>query len=449
MRVSFYRSFYRHAERRQVIDCFGYQDRVARYAEVYAYFSIKVMVTTMSEWFFLPSLPPALNGLALFGLILLAGLAGGSLATRTRVLPKITGYIVAGWLLGPGMLNLLGQNLLVEARLFVDISLGLILFELGRRLDFSWLRHDRWLLATGAGESILSFGLMFYVLKLFDIPALQAAMAAAIGIAVSPAVVMLVAHEMRADGPVTRRLLALTAMNNVAALLAFTALLPLVHLSFSAGWITVLLHPLYRLAGSMLLGSIFCLLTLRLARAIGKQEAGQFILLVGMIITAVGTAKMFNLSVLLTLLSFGILARNLDRRRDLMEVEFGHAGQLFFVVLFVVAGANLQWGTGTLAWAALAMVAVRMAGKSAALLLIGPASGLSLRQTALLGTALTPMAGVALGMAQTVADIYPDFGAQVTAIVVFAVAVLNLIGPVATRFALRAAGEAGHEKERN
>jgi Kef-type K+ transport systems, membrane components len=402
----------------------------------------------MSELFFLPSFPPVFNGLALFGLILLAGLAGGCLAARTRVLPKITGYIVAGWLLGPGALNLLGQDLLVEARLFVDISLGLILFELGRRLDFVWLRHDRWLLATGAGESALSFGLMFYVLGLFGIPPLQAAMAAAIGIAVSPAVVMLVAHEMGADGPVTRRLLALTAMNNVAALLAFTALLPLVHLSFEAGWLTVLLHPLYRLAGSLLLGAAFCLLTLRLARAVGKQEAGQFILLVGMIVAAVGAAKMFQLSVMLTLLSFGILARNLDRRRDLMEVEFGYAGQLFFVVLFVVAGASLQWVPGAMAGAALAMVAARLLGKSAALLVIGPASGLSLKQAALLGAALTPMTGVALGMAQTVADIYPDFGAQVSAIVVFAVAVLNLVGPVATRLALRAAGEAGHENER-
>lgn len=395
----------------------------------------------MAELFFLPSLPLALNGLALFGLILLAGLAGGCLAGRTRLLPKITGYIVAGWLLGPGVLNLLGKDLLAEARLFVDISLGLILFELGRRLDFAWLRHDRWLLVTGAGESALSFGLMFYVLGPFGIPPLQAAMAAAIGIAVSPAVVMLVAHEMAADGPVTRRLLVLTAMNNVVSLLAFTALLPLVHLSFEAGWLTVLLHPLYRLAGSLLLGGAFCLVTLRLARVVGKQEAGQFILLVGMIVSAVGAAKMLHLSVMLTLLAFGILVRNLDRKRDLMEVEFGYAGQLFFVVLFVVAGASLQWETGTLTWAALAMVAARLLGKSVAVMAIGPASGLSLKQTALLGAALTPMAGVALGMAQTVADIYPDFGAQVTAIVVLAVAVLNLAGPVATRLALRAAGE--------
>lgn len=402
----------------------------------------------MSELFFLPSYPLALNGLALFGLILLAGLAGGCLAARTRVLPKITGYLAAGWLLGPAALNLLGSDLLGEARLFVDISLGLILFEMGRRLDFVWLRHDRWLLATGAAESVLSFLLMFYVLGLFGVPSLQAAMAAAIGIAVSPAVVMLVTHEMGADGPVTRRLLALTAMNNVAALLVFTALLPLVHLSFSASWLTVLLHPLYRLLGSLLLGAAACLMTLRVARIIGKREAAQFILLVGMIVTTVGAAKMFHLSVLLALLTFGILARNLDRRRDLMEVEFGHAGQLFFVVLFVVTGAGLQWGSGTLAWAALAMVAVRLAGKSLALLLVGPASGMSLRQTALLGAALTPMAGMALGMAQTVADIYPDFGAQVTAIVAFAVAALNVVGPVATRLALNAAGEA-HDKEKS
>ena len=59
---------------------------------------------------FLPAWPPAANSFLIFGLLLLAGLAGGRLAATTRVLPAITGYIATGFLLGPGVLGLARAN---------------------------------------------------------------------------------------------------------------------------------------------------------------------------------------------------------------------------------------------------------------------------------------------------------------------------------------------------
>jgi len=154
---------------------------------------------------FLPAWPPAANSFALFGLLLLAGLIGGRLAATTRVLPAITGYILTGFLLGPGVLGWLTESALEETRIFADISLGLIVFELGRRLDLEWARHDRWLLPMGLAESLLSFAAMFALLLFFDVPRLEAAVAATIGVATAPAVVLLVAAELKAEGPATRR----------------------------------------------------------------------------------------------------------------------------------------------------------------------------------------------------------------------------------------------------
>ncbi|MDD5330778.1 MAG: cation:proton antiporter [Sulfuricella sp.] len=401
----------------------------------------------MTDFSFLPTFPLPVNSFVLFGVLLLTGLLGGHLAGRTRLLPRITGYIAVGLLLGPGGLNLLSPELLDDARLFVDISLGLILFELGRRLDLGWLRRDRWFLSAAVAESAVSFGLIWFALTHFGIEPLQAAMAAAIGIATSPAVVLLVAHDLKADGPVTRRALSLVALNNIIALLLFTALLPVLHFNLRASWPTILLHPLYRLAGSLVLGYLAYLVTARMARLVGKQEGGQFILLVGMIVVAVGCAKLFNLSVMLTLLGFGVMAKNLDRKRDIMAVEFGYAGQLFFVVLFVVTGASLElYRLGAAPWAVLAFVAARFIGKSATLMIFGRPSGLSHRQAAMLGIALVPMAEVAIGMARTVTDIYPEFGANLAVIVVSSVAVLDLIGPVAAQLAFKWAGEASPER---
>jgi hypothetical protein len=126
---------------------------------------------------------------------------------RVLRVPRIVGYVLIGMLLGASGLRLLDEKLLNEAWIFVDIALGLVLYELGLRLDFSWLKRDRLLLATGVAESALSFGFIYYALRYFDVGALHAAVAAAIGVATSPAVVMLVAQELKAEGQVTERAL--------------------------------------------------------------------------------------------------------------------------------------------------------------------------------------------------------------------------------------------------
>lgn len=393
---------------------------------------------------FLPDFPVALDGFALFGAILLAGLLGGELAARSRVLPRIGGYIAVGLVLGPAGFNLIHGELMEDLRFLADISLGLVLFDLGRRLNLAWLQHDPWLPAAGLAEGMLSFFLVFFALRYFDTPPLESVMAAAVGMATSPAVVLLVAQELGAEGAVTRRVFAVTAINNVLAVVVFTAALSFVHLSYSAEWQTALLHPLYRLAGSVALGYAIYLLARQLARFIGKRETPQFILLLGTITLAVGLAKALQLYVLLTLLVFGLMVRNLDRRRALMRLEFGHAGHLFFVALFVAIGAMLSWSAfegGLLLAGTSAFVAARLLGKFAGSL-VACAGGLSARQGLFLGAALTPMAGMTLGMTNMVRDVYPEFGAALTAVVVSSGAIMYLIGPVAVQLALRAAEEA-------
>src|SRR5574338_744227 len=110
----------------------------------------------MSAFDFLPPYPLPPNPVLLFGLLLLAGFAGGELAQRLR-LPRITGYVVIGLLLGRSGLGLLDARVTGEAAMFVNLGVGGILFELGRRLDFRWLWRDRWFAATALAESSLAF----------------------------------------------------------------------------------------------------------------------------------------------------------------------------------------------------------------------------------------------------------------------------------------------------
>jgi Kef-type K+ transport system membrane component KefB len=392
---------------------------------------------------FLPAWPPAANSFLVFGLLLLAGLAGGRLAATTRVLPAITGYIATGFLLGPGVLGWLSESMLRDSRLLAEFSLGLIVFDLGRRLDLSWAGHDRWLLPMGLGESALSFMAMFALLRFAGgASTLEAAVAAMVGIATAPAVVLLVTNELKAEGPVTRRMLWHVALNNIVAMLGITLLLPFVEASVSGAALNPMGRALWLIFGSCLLGFVAFQLMALLARLLGKSPVPQFVLAVGMIVTTVGVAQAGRLSVLLALLVLGICARNLDRRHRLVDVEFGRAAQLFFVALFVLTGATLRPDQfGAIVWIGLAFVVVRLVGKALALFALAWPAHISLRQASTLALALTPMAGLAIGMTQPIYDVAPEFGARLAAIIASGLAILHLLGPIATRYALIRAGE--------
>lgn len=393
---------------------------------------------------FLPSFPPAFSQAALFGALLVVGLIAGEAARRYAALPRITGYVLAGAILGPQGSGVLSGDTLFDLRLLIDLSIGLVVFELGSRLDFGWLKRNPWLFATALAESVLSFGAVYGALVYYDFRPLLAAMAAAIGTATSPAVVMLVAHELRAEGQITERMLLFTAVNSVFAFVALTLLLPWLHLEHKVGWQEALLHPVYLLAGSAVLGFIASAALLRLAGWLGKREERQFVLLVAMVVVAVGVAHALRLSVSLTLITFGMLSRNLDRTHVLLPLRFGHGGQLFFVILFVLIGASLEFSAFNAAAAGIvaAFIVMRFLGKGLALLAFGRASGIRPGGAGLLAIALIPLSGSAVVMVRDTTSLYPAFGKELAAVVLSAVVVLELIGPLATQFALRQAGEA-------
>jgi Kef-type K+ transport system membrane component KefB len=398
----------------------------------------------MSELAFLPGVPPGLSQLTLFGALLVLGLVAGEALRRYLALPRITGYALAGVLLGPEVSGLLSRELLFDLRLLVDLSIGLVVFELGYRLNADWLRRNRWLSAAALAESVLCFGAIYAALAALGFRPILAATAAAIGTATSPAVVMLVSSELRSEGQVTERMLLFTAVNTVLAYVALMLLLPFLHMEQRAHWSTALLHPLYVLAGSLAVGYLACGLLLQLARWVGKREERQFVLLIALVVLAIGVAHSLNLSVPLAVLALGMLARNRDRAHVLLPARLGSAAQLFFVILFVLTGASLEFHAlgAAAAGAVAAFIVVRFLGKALAIVALARASGISHRAAAWLSVALLPMSGVAVIMVRDTTTFYPSFGAELSAVVLSAIVILELAGPLATQWALKRAGEA-------
>ncbi len=398
----------------------------------------------MTPHSFFPALPEALNVLTATGLILIAGLLGAHLMRRVfPQVPAITGYVLTGLLIGPSVLNLIDASLLAEMDLFVDLALGLVLFELGRRIDYQWLLRERGLLITGLALGTVTFFALFFLLTWFGVSKLVATMVAALGMATSPAVILNVVREVRAEGQLTERMLHIVVIGNAMGFVAFTVGLIAVHVEYQAGWQSYLLHPLYLLLGSALLGWIMSRLLVWIGHYLGRDVQARTILALALIAATVGIAFMLNLSALIALLLFGIASRRTDARHTVVETDLSPFSGVLYVALFVFAGARLELSHLLTLWpAALAFIALRVAIMLGTTTAMARINGMSVRKGALLGVGLIPLSGFNIIMVQHAVGYYPQFGAQLSALVVSILVILELLGPICTRYALVASGEA-------
>lgn len=394
---------------------------------------------------YLPHFPLHNWQLLVSAILLVAGYSGGEL-TRRVGLPRILGYIAVGAILGDPGLGLINEAVRVDMRLFVDVGLGMLLYELGQRLDLQWMRRERWLWIIAIGEIILTWLLCYTLLSLLHFPSMQASLLAAVMISTSPVVVMYMVRELGADGQVTNRMLTLAAINSMAAFVASTTLLSWLDYSAQGGVPTIVLQSIYLLVGSFTLGFVVYIIFHELARWFGKDDAPQFVLAMSMVLLGVGLADAFKLSVLCTLLTVGVLAKNANPRRRIRHIEFGMTAELFCVILFVSAGAAWHFTfDGKIVLAALALSGVRYLGKAIPIYGLSALTPLGVSRAGLLSLSLTPLSGFTALLVLDSNRRYPGFSAELVSIFLSAVVILEIAGPILVQFSLRRAKEARPE----
>lgn len=391
---------------------------------------------------FLPHWPLSANTLFFFGFLLFCGALGGYVAHRWRWLPSITGFMVVGFVAGPNVLGVISEAGLEQSRIVVDVALALILYRLGLSIDTKRFAQDRQVVLVSLAESALTFAAVFFGLAQVGVTGLAAAVIATIAISSSPAVLIHVAHEMRASGPVTERAMLLVALNNVIAFIAFAAVLPALYGEANAPFSVMVGAPLYQVLGSGALGLAMGGLLHLAARKTKVAKQYQLALVIGAVMMTVGAALVLKLSALFAPLVLGMVVRSMERAKLIANIEFGSSFELFFIVLFVYAGANLHIAAIVDHWpAVLVFVGARAAAKwlgvgGSALLL-----GASARQAGSTGLLLLPMAGLAIGLVNTTLTLFPEKGALVGSVVLAAVALLETVGPPIAARALRWSGD--------
>jgi Kef-type K+ transport system membrane component KefB len=391
---------------------------------------------------YLPNWPPDFGQLLSVATLLTLALLAGEAARKWLRVTRIVGYVAVGAALGPSALGLVDAGALIAFRPLVDIAVGLVLFDLGQRVDLGWLRRNPWLLVTSLLESGLAFAAVYALLFLSGARPVAAAAIAVFAVATSPAVVLIVVKDLNCQGQVTERSLLFTALNTAYAVFGIAIMIGWLHFERGRDSLAILAHPLYLAAGSAIVAAIVAVLALGLLRLFGRRQAFQFALMVAAVLLAVAVARALRLSVPLTLLLAGTFVRAFDRARSVVALQFGEATTLFAVILFAIAGASLDlvgWQDALVP--ALGFVAARFVGKALPLLLLAPPSALSLRKASLVNLALVPMSGVALLLLGDVTALFPEIAGEVAKPVLLATALLTLVGPLAVEFALTRAGE--------
>lgn len=388
-------------------------------------------------------------------LILIAGVSFGAVVRRLG-LPTVTGQIVGGILLGPSVSGLISAEAIHDLRPLTHFALGLIAVAVGNHLNFKRLRNAYrrllWLLVL---EATLTPALVLGALYVGGTRDLGLGlMLATMAIATAPASVVAIVAECRARGVFTKTLIAAVALNNIACILLFEIARQIAReerLGWEGSLFSLFVQPFGQLLEPLLIGVGVGVALIFMTRKVARSDLLASASIIAILFTA-GLSEVIGVSALLSCLFLGVTLANLTPDKD----EIGH--QVFrdfesaiFAVFFTLAGMELDFAYVIPAGALAALYVVgRILGKVGAATLAMTLSGATDNKRRYLGLALIPQAGVAIGLVLLVQNdpALSDIASLILAVGLTAVVVAEIIGPLTTRFAVVASGEAGKDRPR-
>lgn len=370
------------------------------------------------------------------GLMLLWGLLGGEIAARVRI-PRVTGYLLAGLLMGPSVMGVIGEAETRKFDLIAQLALGLIMFNIGGRFNARHVsRFGGKLLTVAVFEMGLTFAVVGGLVWVLSRNGFLALVTGFIAMATAPATTLVVVKEYESEGPLTSNLIALVGINNFFCLVLFPFLL--IALTGQFAGVAV---PFLEVGRSLVLG-IGLGLGLSLMEERAHTPSQQILLGFCAIALVVGLAYAWGGSGPLSALVMGVAKVNSSPRGDVLFKRIDSGAYPLYVLFFVIAGCNLH--LDTLFHAGLFGV-VYIVGRGAAKI-VGAAWGahvadLSRELKLHLGPAMISHAGVAIGLAMAVGRLDSPSGKMAQAIVLGSIVVYEIIGPITVRFSLVRCGE--------
>ena len=382
-------------------------------------------------------------------------------------LPSVTAYLIAGVLVGPYCLGALGfsgigfnsHDAVSGMALVSEVALGFIAFSIGNEFRLDELKKTgKQALVIGIVQALVAtlfvdlalLGLHFIMPDKLSVA--QIITLGAIATATAPAATLMVVRQYKANGPLTKLLLPIVALDDAVGLIVFAVSFGIAKTitSGTVDMFSIIVNPLIEIACSLGLGAVMGWLLTQLEKLFNSNTNRLNLTIAFVFLTASLSMLDFHIgpinigfSSLLVCMMLGTVFCNIcSLSHDLMGAADKWTSPLF-ALFFVISGAELELGVfadGAIVIIGIVYIIFRSLGKYFGALGSAKAVNCSPAICKYLGITLLPQAGVALGMCTTAMQLGAE-GNLIRNITLFAVLIYELVGPMLTRQALTAAGE--------
>ena len=401
--------------------------------------------------------------------ILFTGLLFGKLSKKLNI-PNVTGYLLGGVLIGPGLIQLIfpdypgivGYKYIESIKLLADIELALIAFSIGTefKLDyFNKLGPSPIVIAIM--ETFFAVGLITLGVWAFGFPLYFALALGAVGGATAPAATILVIRQYKARGPLAQSILSVVAIDDATGLIFFGICASIIRIligTHTGGLGLAIAMPFIEIALSLAIGSALGFLTVLLMKWF-TGRGNRTSIIIAMIFLMIALARVFTyelnigLSSLMMAMAYGAIYTNFSKTVDVVVPLIERITPPLVIIFFVMSGADLKLETMSLM--ALAILGIyfvtRIGGK-----MFGAFFGARISKAPsvvqkYIGFGLLPQGGIAIGLSLAMMDLLPVAttgplatynGMLVRVIVIAAVFISEVFGPILLKIMLFKSGEA-------
>lgn len=411
-------------------------------------------------------------------IVLIVGYLGGALAKKLK-LPNVSGYLVLGLILGPSM-GLIFKNYggfitgedQDTLRFISEIALSFIAFSIGSEFNLKALKR------TGKEINIITIFevvsvILIVFLFLFFLPKPAPIMngyepfsknniavglvLAAMSAATAPAATLMVIRQYRAYGPLTKKILPVTALDDIYGIVIFGFFISFAQMLTTTTtqpiWLMIL-KPFIEVFGSILLGLLVGFVLSKLVSKQDKERDDLQVLAVIAVLLTTGLIFILNrnfetfnlgLSSLLANMAIGMVIVNIAKRPEKTFESVNDFTTPFYIVFFTLAGASLDLGiiknSGLIVVMSLVFIVARAIGKY-----LGAYTGSAVTKQPdsvkkYLGLALLPQGGISLGLLVIVFSQMQPFYPVISTVIMFSILFFETTGPIFAKIAISRAGE--------
>ena len=353
---------------------------------------------------YLPELRDAFSNHIVFGvgILLVGSFFMGRLAEKVR-LPAITGFILAGLLLGPSCIGLVHENLDETLASITEIALALIALVIGSEFSLKKLRTiSRSLVIITLFQIFVVFILVTTGLVIAGMRLEFAAILGAIASASAPAATVAIIRELKAKGPFVDHLYGEVVLGDAGCVLLFASITAIAGNSLGSdiGLVQSVIHAIVEILSSLVLGAAAGWLLHFLTRR-RRRTNEVLIILLGVILILSAVCNSFHLSALFASMTAGAVMANLSKKTHRIVNTLDSISPPLYAAFFAIAGTELSITVLTSPHILLMggiFVLARAAGKVLGVHIGATVSHSDSLLKKYLGYGMLPQAGVAIGL---------------------------------------------------